>query len=80
MNLYVNFQLTRKRNELLNDIRQLKKSNAISKYYTDENGQISIRVKESDKEKRKVTYFIKNNNDAPCTLTKLDIEAIISKS
>ena len=37
-NLFANFHLTRKRNGLLYEIRQLKKSGKINKFYTDENG------------------------------------------
>ena len=56
------------------------KAKTISKFYTDENGQISFSVKESDKEKHKVTYVAKSKNDSPRMLSKTDIEAIINNA
>ena len=48
----------------------MKKSKTISKFYTDENGQISFRIKEDDREKHKVTYFTTNKNDFVIRLIK----------
>ena len=79
INFYANFHLTRKRNGLLYDVRQLKKSGEIFKFYTDENGQISFRVKEKS-EKVKVTYVTKKREDIPKTLTKEEILQIVSQS
>ena len=44
--LFANFQLTRKRYTLLFHLRVLKKEKVISKFYYDENGNISLRVEE----------------------------------
>ena len=72
LNFYANFHLTRKRNGILYEVRQLKKASKISKFYTDENGQISVKIGE-DGTKIKVTYVAKNKDEAPKTLTKEEI-------
>ena len=79
INFYANFHLTRKRNGILYEVRQLKKSAQIFKFYTDENGQISFRVKDKS-EKVKVTYVTKKRDDIPKTLTKEEILQIVSQS
>ena len=43
-NVYFNFMLTRTRNNLLYAVRQLKKKTNITKFFTDENGNISVKV------------------------------------
>ncbi len=45
INLFLNFNLTRKRLSLLAEVRRFKKDKKIEKYEVNENGQISIRVK-----------------------------------
>ena len=46
MPMYANFQLTRKRSTLLFHLRVLKREKHIAKFYSDENGSISLRVGE----------------------------------
>ena len=55
-NVYFNFHLTKRRNSLIYEIRKLKKTGKIHKFLTDENGHISIKVRDSDR-KRRITYF-----------------------
>ena len=43
---FVNFSVTKARNEILLYLRQLRKDGKIHKFYTDHNGQISFRVSE----------------------------------
>ena len=50
--LLINFSLTRRRNNLLYEVRQLKKSKKIAEYYTDEFGKIKVLVKIGDKKIR----------------------------
>ena len=45
INLFLNFNLTRKRLSLLAEVRRFKKEKKIEKYEVNENGQISIRIK-----------------------------------
>ena len=45
INLFLNFNLTRKRLSLLAEVRRFKKEKKIEKYEVNENGQISIRVR-----------------------------------
>ena len=72
LNFYANFHLTRKRNGILYEVCQLKKAGKISKFFTDENGQISVKIGENGT-KIKVTYVAKNKDEAPKTLTKEEI-------
>ena len=76
LNFYANFHLTRKRNGILYEIRQLKKAGKISKFFTDENGQISFKVGDNGA-KIKVTYVSKKKDEAPKTLTKEEILEIL---
>ena len=55
VNVFFNFQLTRKRSNLLYEVRQLKKVNKVAKYYTDEHGNIKVLVKLGDKKKVRIT-------------------------
>ena len=43
MNLFFNFMLTQRRSKLLFEIRKLKKSGKIMKFYSDVEGRISIK-------------------------------------
>lgn len=52
MPLYFNFMLTKRRSRLLFEIRQLKKSERVFKFYSDEEGCITIKGKEGDRNKR----------------------------
>ena len=57
VNVYFNFMLTRKRNSLLYDVRQLRKDGCITKYFTDENGNISFLAPEMERWKRVTNMF-----------------------
>ena len=46
MPIFANFQLTRKRSTILFHLRVLKREKVISKFYSDKNGNISLRVEE----------------------------------
>ena len=47
-----NFMLTKRRSRLLFEVRQMKKTGRIERYYSDENGAIAIKVKSTDKSKK----------------------------
>ena len=51
-NVYFNFMLTKRRSRLLFEVRQMKKTGRIARFYSDENGAISIKVKATDKSKK----------------------------
>ena len=78
INLFANFQLTPRRNQLSYHLRNLKKENKIFNYYTNENGMLSFRLKERGP-KIKVTYVSAKPGDIPKTLSVQDIDNIISK-
>ena len=76
---FANFHLTRRRNGLLYEIRQLKKAGRIHKFYTDENGKISFRTKDKG-DKHQVTYFSKDKHSLPITMkTKQDIVEVLDQ-
>ena len=52
MNVYFNFQLTRRRSNLMYEIRKLKREQKIFKYYVNENGDMFIVINEGDTKKR----------------------------
>ena len=54
----MNFMLTPKRGELLFQIRTLKREGRISKFYSDEDGYISIKLKNGDNITRVTDIFI----------------------
>ena len=60
VNLYFNFMLTQRRGKLLFEIRKLKKAKRIFKFYSDEEGSISIKKNKEDKKNKKVTDFYEN--------------------
>ena len=57
INLYMNFMLTPKRGELLFQIRTLKREGRISKFYSDEDGYISIKLRNGDNITRVTDIF-----------------------
>ena len=52
INIYINFMLTKKRSELLFEVRKLKRDGSIARFYSDEKGDISIKVNSTDKNKK----------------------------
>ena len=77
MNVYFNFQLTRRRNGLIYELRQLKRDGKIDKFYSDENGQISVKIKSGDK-KTKLTYSAGENGKPSTTVTLDELKVLIS--
>ena len=69
-NVYANFQLTkgRRRRDLVYQLRKLKEAKKISKFYTNENGQVCYRISDSSN-KVKVTYFSPKKDSNPITLS-----------
>ena len=59
--IFLNFQLTKRRSTILFHLRTLKREGKIFKYYSDENGTISVRVKEGGS-KVKLTSFPSQRN------------------
>ena len=77
LNVYFNFMLTRRRSGLLYDVRKLKKDGDIEKYFSDENGNISIQIKKENKEKKKVINTFEENSEGVKTLTTEEIKTMI---
>ena len=72
-NVFFNFMLTRRRSNLLYEVRQHKKDKDISKFFTDENGNISIQMENEAKER--ITYFYEKSTKAMRTLTIEELKA-----
>ena len=64
MNLYLNFHLTHRRSQLVYHLRQHKKNGVISKFQTDENGTVSVKIRDQD-QKLRLTYYRKKDKDIP---------------
>ena len=76
-NVFFNFQLTKKRADILHKVRGLKKETKIHKFYTDENGKIQILVKEGQKNVS-LTYAMNPRTGQPAkTLTVQEIDNIL---
>ena len=74
INLYFNFMLTGRRGELLFEIRKLKKEGKIAKFYSDEEGTISIQFARGDK-KVKVTDAVLEGTNRIKTWTVEELAA-----
>ena len=57
--LFVNFQMTKRRSTILFHCRTLKREGKILKYYSDENGSISVRIKEGSPKIRLTNFQVK---------------------
>ena len=67
LNVFVNFQLTKRRNTLAFHLRNMKKDKKIVKYYTDENGHLSFKKSESSP-KTKITFVQSGKDVGPTTM------------
>ena len=76
-NIYFNFHLTKRRNALVYEIRKFRREGKIHKFFTDENGHISIKVRESDR-KRRITYFSESPSDEPKTYTSQELHDLVN--
>ena len=67
-NLFFNFMLTKKRSKLLFEIRKLKRAGTVTKFYSDEDGTISIRLAKDNKSE-KVTNIRNKESSHQAILT-----------
>ena len=56
------FMLTKQRSHLLFEVRKLKKLKTIFKYYSDEDGNISLKVKQNQRTEKLTNIRIKNTS------------------
>ena len=73
--LYANFQLTNKRNSLMYHLRSMKKEGKISKLFSNENGQLGLKV--YDTSKKKVMCLIRNMESQKLSIL-LKIQALVN--
>ena len=76
INCFLNFHLTKTRNNLLYEVRQLKKKNIITTFSSDENGSIYIQKKEDDKKMRITTHYGKKGEKCK-TYTVSELKALV---
>ena len=79
VNTYFNFMLTKRRSELLFEVRKLKKVEKIARFYSDENGVISIKVKETDQNMR-LSSFCKNKSSPVMTYQIPELQKLVAES
>ena len=75
-NLFFNFMLTKKRSKLLFEIRKLKRAGTVTKFYSDEDGTISIRLAKDNKSE-KVTNIRNKESSHQAILT---VEELLMKA
>lgn len=78
INFYVNHQLTPERNQLVYNVRKLKETKVIDKYYINENGNVYIKVK-PDGRKIKVTQVTTANKNYIHNPDADELQVIIAK-
>ncbi len=75
-NLFLNFNLTRKRLALLSDVRKYKKEKKIEKYDVNQNGQISIRI---HKKWMKITHHYSKDNSLIQTYSNFKLQKTVDE-
>ena len=77
-NIYINFMMTRRRSSLLFEVRSLKKQRKIARYYSDEKGTITIKVKEGDTN-IKLCSFYETKNSPVRTFTVAEMKKKVAE-
>ena len=75
-NLFFNFMLTKKRSKLLFEIRKLKRAGTVTKFYSDKNGTISIRLAKDNKSEKVTNIRDKESSH----LAILTVEELLMKA
>ena len=73
MNHYVNFILTKMRSALLYEVRKLKRDEVISRFYSDEDGNISMKVIDENERATKLTSYHKTKNSPVLTFLPSEV-------
>ena len=76
-NFYANFHLTKRRSDLAYELRKFRQSGKIVKYFTDENGSLSFKLKENSK-KCKITFFREKDSSNGKTFLKSELVDLIN--
>ena len=66
-NLFLNFQLTKKKSELVSAVKDARKAKTISKYGIDQNGRVTVKVRSTSKQWKEVA-------------TRSELESLITSS
>ena len=78
LNVYFNFHLTRRRVGLVYELRKMKKEKLISKFFTDENGQIAV-VKSAGAGKRRLTNYSHRRGSPPITCSVAELKDLVDR-
>ena len=76
-NVFFNFMLTRRRNELLFEVRELKRAKKIEKFFSDERGHITI--KSGEKSQKISSLPLENNKYILKTYTIAELETLMNQ-
>lgn len=79
VNIYFNFMLTKRRSALLFEVRKLKRTEKIARFYSDESGIISIKMKTTD-ENLKLSSFCQTRNSPVLTYTIPELLKLVADS
>ena len=75
--LYANFQLTNKRNSLMYHLRSMKKEGKISKLFSNENGQLGLKVSNTS-ETTVISFVPDQKYGIPKTLNLAEIQSLVN--
>ena len=73
LNHYVNFMLTKRRSALLYEVRKLKRNEDISRFYSDEDGNISMKVIDENEKATKLSSYHKTKNSPVLTFLPSEV-------
>ena len=78
VNVFFNFRMTPRRNRLFYEVRKMKKDKDISKFYTDEHGNIKIVLDGDEKKKIRLTGVKSEEYPSVKTFTVLELKQLVS--
>lgn len=78
MNLFLSFHLTKRRSELVKELKKQKRAGRIFKFSTDENGVIAFRTSQIG-QKIRITYASNKESEEPRTLTVKELVRLVDQ-
>ena len=78
-NIYANYMMTSKRNNILFELRVLKREGKLEKIFSDENGKISFKVNENST-KQPISFFAEEKFGICKTLSITEIKDLVKNA
>ena len=78
-NHFVNFMLTKRRSSLLYEVRKLKRDGVISRFYSDEDGIISMKVNDEKEKATKLSSYRKTKTSPVLTFLPSEVHKKIQE-